>query len=137
MSTKAMIEMAALRDALLDDLMQATSDEIEREVVTDGEDLAVEALKIKTTMREAAARTLRDRTALPRVGQAHAVVPSTMPTRPTLEKMKQLVQELFRTDPKAGLAFREGQKQTDADWQSLYDDLVRMGAIGPREDDEA
>ena len=50
-----------------------------------------------------------------------------------MEQIKQIVENLFQTDPSLGLAFRSGKKQTDADWQSLYDDLVIMGAIKPED----
>lgn len=50
-------------------------------------------------------------------------------TRPAIYRIKTLVQELFANDRSLGLAFREGKRQSDADWQSLYDDLVAMGAI--------
>ena len=49
--------------------------------------------------------------------------------------MKQLIQDLFARDTSLGLAYREGKQQSEADWQSLWDDLVDVGAIG--EDDDA
>ena len=50
--------------------------------------------------------------------------------------MKELIQGAFEQDKNLGLAFREGKKQTEADWATLYDDLVAIGAIQPKQDDQ-
>lgn len=88
-------------------------------------------------MRDAAAAALRQR-----LGQAKArmtvrpVQRPGQPARPPLERLKQLIHEAFASDRSLGLAFRDGKRQSDADWESLYDDLVALGKIDPvsRED---
>lgn len=133
MSTlKVQAELAALRDAALEDLMATSDAELRQEAVEDGEDLDGVALQIKETMRETAASTLRQHLA-----QAKGRLPQKISTRvtplarPSLEQIKQIVQGVFKTDASLGLAFRNGTKQTDEDWLSLYDDLIAIGAIKP------
>lgn len=123
-------EIAALREAALEDLMATTDAELQKEALEDGEDVTVLALQIKATMREAAAETLRRRLvdAKGRMQSKSKNFTASF-NRPPLEQIKQIIQNLFTIDQSLGLAFREGKKQTDADWLSLYDDLVAMGAI--------
>lgn len=131
---KTRAEMAALRDAALEDLMATSDMQLRQEAIEDGEDLDKLAMQVKATMREAAATAQRQRLArakermYPRIG-ARAI----SSIRPPVDALKQIIQKLFQTDPSLGLAFRDGKKQTDADWQSLYEDLVSMGAIKPED----
>ncbi len=87
MSTlKVHAELAALRDAALEDLIATSDAELRQEAVEDGEDLDAVALQIKTAMRETAAATLRQHLAqakerLPQKMDAQ-VTPSV---RPSLE----------------------------------------------------
>lgn len=48
--------------------------------------------------------------------------------------MKALVQQAFQADSALGLAFRDGKRQSDGDWETLYDDLVSLGKIAPEQD---
>ena len=48
-----------------------------------------------------------------------------------MERLKQLIQEAFASDRGLGVAFRDGKRQSEADWESLYDDLVALGKIKP------
>jgi hypothetical protein len=133
MSTlKVHAELAALRDAALEDLMATSDAELRQEAVEGGDDLDAIALQIKSAMRETAAATLRQNLVL-----AKARLPQKINTwaasldRPSLEQIKQIVQSVFKADASLGLAFRNGTKQTDEDWLSLYDDLIAIGAIKP------
>lgn len=134
LKTKA--EIGALRDAALEDLMSATDAELQQETIDSGEDMDAIAMEVKAGMREAASEALRQRMrdAKTRFKPADAARPSPR-SRPPLEQIKQIIQSLFVTDQGIGLAFRDGKKQTESDWQSLYDDLVAMGAI-KRDDNE-
>lgn len=128
LKTKA--EIAALRDAALEDLMSATDAELRQEAIDDGEDMDAIAMEVKAAMREAASEALRQR-----MRDAKTRFKSTdsarlsWRARPPLEEIKRIVQSLFASDQSIGLAFRDGKRQTESDWQSLYDDLVAMGAI--------
>lgn len=49
--------------------------------------------------------------------------------RPNIETIKDKLQELFSRRPELAVAFRQGTKQSDSDWQSLWDDLIEIGEI--------
>lgn len=133
-SPNVIAEMAALRDAALEDLMATTDAQLRQEAMEDGEDIDAIATCVKATMRETAASTLRQRLSQAKAQSNSKLMVQKAPTTlPSLERIKQIVQNLFQTDPSLGLAFRSGKKQTDADWQSLYDDFVLMGAIKPED----
>lgn len=129
-------ELAALRTAALEDIMATRDADLRREAVEDGEVVASIALDIKATMREAAAAALRQRMAVARqrmdieIAKAAGMGPAGL-VRPAIDRLKQLVREAFANDPNLGLAFRDGKHQSDADWESLYDDLVSLGKIEP------
>ncbi len=133
-SPNVIAEMAALRDAALEDLMATSDAQLRQEAMADGEDIDAIATCVKAAMRETAASTLRQRLSQAKAqSNSRMMVQKESSTLPTLEQIKQIVENLFQTDPSLGLAFWSGKKQTDADWQSLYDDLVIMGAIKPED----
>lgn len=129
-------EIAVLRDAALEDLLAMSEAELRREALEDSEDIAAIANDVKSTMREAASAALRLRMvqAKERMCAASSGRPARV-VRPTLDRIKHLVQEAFELDRSLGLAFRDGKRQSDADWQTLYDDLMALGAI--KSDDDA
>lgn len=47
--------------------------------------------------------------------------------------IKDRLHRLFAQNPNLAVAFRQGKKQSDSDWESLWDDLVEIGEI--KEDD--
>ena len=128
-------ELAALRAAALEDIMATSDADLRREAIEDGEDVALVALHVKSTMRNAAAAALRRRMAVARARADAAPAQRTQVTpRPAIERLKQLVQQAFANDRSLGLAFRDGKQQSDADWESLYDDLASLGKIRPDTD---
>lgn len=130
--SKTRTELAALREAALEDLMATSDANLLSEVLEDGDDIKALALQVKTNMRDTAASTLRHRLVKAKETiQKKTTRPVTQFSRPPLEQIKEIVQSLFVKDKSLGLAFRDGKKQTDSDWLSLYDDLVTMGAIKP------
>jgi len=134
-SNKTIQEIISLRDAAIEDLLSLSEEELRAEAKQDGADLEAIASETKRLMREAAASTLRLRMTTSRIKPRSPAVPCQISMiRPSLERMKQLVEQVFASNPSAGLAFRQGKKQSDADWQSLYDDYVAMGAIKPEDD---
>ena len=134
-TSKISTEMAALRAAALDDLVATTDAELHQEALEDGEDLDAIAAQVKVAMRETAAGVLRQRMLQAKTRMHPSVAARPVPAiRPSIDRIKQIVQGLFRSDRSLGLAFRDGKRQTESDWQSLYDDLVAMGAMDPNDD---
>lgn len=125
-------ELAALRVVALEDILSTSDAELRKEAVDDGEDVAAIATDLKAEMREAAAAALRQRLSQAKARMtARPAADLGRPVRPPMERLKQLIQEAFASDRSLGLAFREGKRQSDADWESLYDDLVALGKIQP------
>ncbi|WP_275271783.1 hypothetical protein [Limnobacter sp. P1] len=129
-SSKERRELAALRIAAIDDLLAMTDEELRLEALADGVDLEAAASEVGAGMQKAAAAALRHRLALAKGRvQSKASPEMALTMGLPIERIKQIVQSVFQSDASLGLAFREGKKQTDEDWRSLYDDLVAMGAI--------
>lgn len=126
-------ELAALRVVALEDILNTSDAELRREAVEDGEDVSAIAANLRSTMRDAAAAALRQRLSEAKTRMnVRPVQKPGQPARPRLERLKQLIQEAFAGDRSLGLAFRDGKRQSDADWESLYDDLVALGKINPK-----
>ena len=132
---KAHAELVALRQLALDDLMSMSDDELRQESREEGEDMDVVADSVRHALRETASAMLRERlsTARQRAQQAPTKTPASR-VYPAVEHLKRLIQRAFESEQSLGLAFRAGKQQTESDWQSLYDDLIEMGAIVPDED---
>lgn len=135
-TTKIISDIAAIRTAALENLFATTDTDIRQEASEDGEDLDAIAVQMKSSMREAAASTLRLRMIKSKqAAQEKISIRLPLSTRPAIDRIKELIQDLFARDKSLGLAFRDGKRQSDADWQSLYDDLIAIGAIKVSNDD--
>jgi hypothetical protein len=127
---KARTEIAALRQIALDDLAETTDAQLRQEAIEEGEDLGAVAAQVRSVMMNAAANVSRKRLAQARerMLQNHTP-PLPCAKRPLVERIKEIIQGLPVGDRRIAMAFRDGKTQTDADWESLYDDLVEMGVI--------
>jgi len=123
-------ELKRLRDLALKDVMCTSDEELLREDVEEGVDSIQAANSLRQAMREAAAKTLR--TSRPLAPEHRATRGRVV--RPSFEKLKAMVELVFAREPALRVAFREGKRQSEQDWASLYDDLVDMGAIDPNAD---
>lgn len=118
----------------LEDLMQTSDAELRQEMLEDGVDIDELGESMKASMREVAAEYSRGRLISAKsLKQTHAQN-GPLIKQPPVNRIKEMVQRLFNSNPGLGLAFREGKRQTDSDWQSLYDDLVSLGEIDPDDD---
>lgn len=133
---KSTMEIASLREAAIEDLMAMSDEELRAEANENGDDLEAIAFNVRRTMREAAATALRLQMISANNNAAlHHNQRRLVAGRPSLGRIKQIVQQLFDREPAIGLAFREGKRQSEADWQSLYDDLFAMGVIKEENND--
>ena len=123
-------EMTSLRAMALSDL-QATSDsELLKELIAEGEDLSAIAARVRAKLDEAASAVLRQQAARTRSVTLRISIPvPTSLIRPAIDRLKSLVQEALQGRTDLAVAFRDGKKQSDSDWESLYDDLVALGVI--------
>ena len=125
-------ELAALRRLALEDVLQASEADLREQAEEEGLDFNELAEKIRSSMREAAASVLREQLVKNR---APASTQRPAAKRPSLERIKEAIREVFAREPELRVAFRDGRQQSQSDWESLYDDLVRLGALKPDERD--
>ena len=127
---KTIKEIVSLREAAIEDLLAMSDAELRAEAQEDGENLDAIVSETRNALRDAAAAALRLRMNKTKSYFPHTLSQQRLPAkRPSLDQIKRLVLQLFDNEPAVGLAFREGKRQSESDWQSLYDDLVSMGAI--------
>lgn len=128
-------ELAAVRDAALEDLAATSDAELRKEALEDGTDIKSRAANLRASLRESAAAALRARMSESKAKQ-HESTPVALPAllRPPVSRIKELIRELTQRDPRVGFAFRDGKNQTDEDWRTAYDDLVSMGLVKPEDD---
>lgn len=133
--SKSHQEMLTVRQLAVEDLMAQSDSQLRREAAEDGEDVDALAAALRTAFREAAASVLRQRLVAAKQRMVSVAADPIKPAAyPALETLIRRIQNAFEMQPELGLAFREGKKQSESDWQSLYDDLIELGAITPDED---
>lgn len=134
-SSKSREDISALLQLALEDLMAMEDAQILAEAKEDGEDVEAMAFAMKAMLRETVASELRSRLSEARQAIARPRKAGvSVRTFPTLDAIKLRVREAFKAEPALGLAYREGKEQSESDWQSLYEDLIDLGAIAPDED---
>ena len=128
-------ELAAVRDAALEDLAATSDADLRSEALGDGIDIKSRAAHLRASLRESAAAALRVRMFESKARRREAA-PISLPAflRPPVDRIKELIRELTQRDPQVGFAFRDGKSQTDEDWRTAYDDLMSMGLIKPNDD---
>ena len=120
-------KLEALKTAALLDLMATSDEEVLKEFMESGGDTS-ELSKLKSSLRAKAAATLRGHLNLRKTTMVARPQPPMQ--RPPLPQLKTMVQHAMASKG-SELAYRDGGKQSDEDWISLYDDMVLMGLIEP------
>ncbi|WP_395680468.1 hypothetical protein [Dokdonella sp.] len=113
------------------DAFALSDQELKREDAEDGVDTAAEGERWRSAVRATAARIARE--SQPARSADYAPLSARQRQRPALDVIKALIRDVVAARPELAVAFREGKRQSEADWQSLYDDLVDMGALPPDE----
>lgn len=122
----------AIRRLALRDLDATSDEELRAEFAADGVDPDAAARAVAAELDAVAAAAMRQRAM---AAKARVPAPSKRPrVLPALARMKELIDSAFRSDANLAAAFRDGKRQSDADLQSLYDDLVELGKIDPETD---
>ncbi len=123
-------EMASVRALALNDLQATTDSELREELMADGQDIKVVAARVRARIDEAASAVLRAQAEKARAIKARSTTLRPTPTiRPVIDRLKEMVQSALLGRPDLAVAFRDGKKQSDSDWETLYDDLVALGVI--------
>ena len=133
MTNESQKTLAAVRALVLKDL-EATSDEdIRAELAAEGIDPDQLAASIAVSLDDVLAASLRQQAAAAKAAMQVRAIPKTS-RRPALDRIKERIAQAFAAEPQLATAFREGSRQSDADLETLYDDLVLMGKIPDADD---
>lgn len=133
MSIDSVKTLDAIRRLALKDLDASSDDELRAEIVAEGNDPKEVTRSLAIELDAIVAVSMRERAAAAK--SRVVAMPAAPKRRPPLARMKELIEHAFRIDANLATAFREGTRQSDADLQSLYDDLVELGKIDPEGDD--
>jgi hypothetical protein len=134
MNTDARKTLSAIQALICKDLEETPAEEIRAELVEDGYDPDLIAQQMAETVDSTVSEFLRSKVAATKAVKKATQSP-VVASRPTLERIKELVQRTFHREPTLATAFRNGTKQSDNDWVSTYDDLVLLGKIDPNKHD--
>lgn len=118
----------SIRALALKDLESASDEDIRAELAAEGIDPDQLAASIAASLDDVLAASLRQQAAAAKVAM-QIRTPQKKSLRPTLDRIKERIGQAFAADPQLATAFREGSRQSNADLETLYDDLVLMGKI--------
>jgi ribosomal protein L17 len=130
--------MRAIERAMAEDILAMTDEEILAEAKSEGVDTAAKAQELRASalavVNTAKRRRLEDARARLE-GEAKGFKPPAK--RPLIDEIKRRFQAILKGGGANGLAiaFRNGQQQSDDDWETLWDDLVELGLAKPDEHD--
>lgn len=134
MSKETMKTLAAIQALALRDLEKTSDEQLRAELIEDGQDPDLLDREIAEGLDSVVAEFMRHRIAATKAVRRTIEIQAPV-RRPTLARIKQLVQSAFERDSSLAAAYREGTKQSDNDWISVFDDLVVLGKIDPNAHD--
>lgn len=126
---KSVEKLAKFRESLLEDILAMPDEALLVEMRENGLNPTEVAQKLRMNALGLVAQERKRRFTQVRQNFEKASAGNQIKQRPTIEIMKQLVQELFAKKPEFSLAFRNGERQSDSDIESLWDNLVELGVI--------
>lgn len=123
--------MAALADAVADDVLSIPDEQILAESAEDGVDPAAAAARMRSAALEKLREAKRARLAKARETYLQVAKRPAPAPRPSFEEMRRRAMELIRggAGGSLALAFRNGKELTDADLESLWDDFQELGLL--------
>lgn len=133
MTNESQKTLAAVRALALKDLAAASDEDIRDELAMEGIDPDQLAASIALGLDDVLAASRRQHAVAAKVAMQERMAPNKS-LRPALDRIKERIAQAFAAEPQLATAFREGTRQSDADLETLYDDLVLMGKI-PAADD--
>lgn len=128
-------KLRALRNAVSDEILSMTDEDIlvdARNNGLDPDDIALtmksKAMDIIANIRKQKLKNIRE--------NLNAAQPKLIKPIITLsleEKKKKILEFFAKPNTNYSLAFRNGDRQSESDWESLWDDIVEQGLL----DDES
>jgi len=128
MKNESQKTLAAVRALALKDLEAASDEDIRAEFAAEDIDPDQLAASTALVLDDVLAACLRQQAAAAKASMQLRTGPKNS-LRPTLDRIRERIAQAFAADPQLATAFREGSRQSDADLETLYDDLVLMGKI--------
>lgn len=127
----AVRRMAAIAEAVMDDIMEATDEQILAEAAEEGIEPASVAEQMRSTTLARLRKIKRSRLEKARTAYQQEAKRQPIKVRPSLDEMRRRVMELIRggAGKDLSLAFRKGKELTDSDLESLWDDLHELGLL--------
>lgn len=133
MNNESRKTLNAVRALALKDLETTSDEEVRAEFSAEGVDPDGLAASIAVSLDEILAASLRQQaTAAKVIMQGRTASKKSL--RLTMDQIKERIAQAFAAEPQLATAFREGSRQSDADLETLYDDLVLMGKIPDADD---
>ena len=133
MTNESQKTLAAIGALALKDLAATSDEDIRDELAIEGIDPDQLAASIALGLDEVLAASRRQQAVAAKVAMQERMAPKKS-LRPTLDRIKERIAQAFASEPQLATAFREGTRQSDADLETLYDDLVLMGKISDADD---
>ena len=133
MTNESQKTLVAVRALALKDLNATSDEDIRAELAAEGIDPDQLAASIAVSLDDVLASCLRQQAAAAKAAMQVRATPKTS-RRPALNRIKERIAQASAVEPQLATAFREGTRQSDADLETLYDDLVLMGKIPDADD---
>ena len=125
----------ALRNAVSDEILSMTDEEILVDASNNGlvpDDIALtmksKAMDIIANIRKQKLKSIRKN-----LNAAQPKLVKPIVTLSLEEKKKKILEFFAKPNTNYSLAFRNGDRQSESDWESLWDDIVEQGLL----DDES
>jgi len=134
MTSESQKTLDAIRALAIKDLEAASDEDIRADLTAEGIDPDLLAASIAVSLDDVLSGSLRQHAAAAKVAMQERAAPKSL-LRPSLALIKERIAQAFAAEPQLATAFREGGRQSDADLETLYDDLVLMGKIPKASDD--
>ena len=131
-------KFSSLRNAVANEILSMTDEEIlvdARNNDLDPDEIALtmksKAMDMIANIRKQKLKCIRENlnTAKPKLVKSNIIL--------SIEEKKKKILEFFaRPNTNYSLAFRNGERQSDSDWESLWDDIVEQGLLDDESSDD-
>lgn len=127
-------KLVSLADALFDDLLSTSDEDILKEVLDTGGDPSAIRDRMQDRFQEARAQAGKERMKTARAGREAAKAKATAAIVVEISTARQALQRAFRQDGLSMAARNETEGNlTDEEVLRKYNDLVRLGVIDPED----
>jgi hypothetical protein len=128
----------ALRNAVSDEILSMTDEDIlvdARNSGLDPDDIALtmksKAMNMITNIRKQKLKSIREN-----LNAAQPKLVKPIATLSLEEKKKKILEFFAKPNTNYSLAFRNGDRQSESDWESLWDDIVEQGLLDDESSDD-